>query len=138
MPYQAPSSSEIKTFLQETRRIAVVGLSDKPYRASYGVSQYMQRQGYEIYGVNPLLTEVLGRPVHPDISALPVKVDLINVFRRSEEVAAIVDEAIAHGAKGLWLQLGVIDEIAAAKAQAAGLLVVMDQCLKIVHGQLCA
>lgn len=138
MSYQAPTNTEIKHLLQATQSIAVVGISDKPYRASYGVSQYMQTQGYTLYGVNPLLTEVLGQPVYPEISALPVTVDLINVFRRSEEVPAIVEAAIAHGAKGIWLQLGVIDEAAAAKAQAAGLIVVMDQCLKIVHGHLCA
>src|SRR5690606_24010642 len=98
MAYQPPSSEEIKTLLQQTRSIAVVGLSDKPYRASYGVSQYMQRQGYALYGVNPMLQEALGQPAYPDLNALPVTVDMVNVFRRSEEVPAIVDAAIAHGA----------------------------------------
>lgn len=137
MAYQPPSSEEIKTLLQQTRSIAVVGLSDKPYRASHGVSQYMQRQGYTLYGVNPMLSEALGQPAYPDLTALPVTVDMVNVFRRSEEVPAIVDAAIAHGAKALWLQLGVIDEAAAEKAQAAGLTVVMDRCLMVVHRQLC-
>ncbi len=137
MAYQTPSSADIKTLLQQTRSIAVVGLSDKPFRASYGVSQYMQQQGYTLYGVNPMLSEALGQPAYPDLTALPVTVDMVNVFRRSEEVPAIVDAAIAHGAKALWLQLGVIDEAAAEKAQAAGLTVVMDRCLMVVHRQLC-
>lgn len=138
MSYIEPSSEDIRRLLTSIRSIAVVGLSDKPHRASYGVAHYMQRQGYQIYPVNPVIDKVLDERAYPDLSALPEQVDLVNIFRRSEEVPEIVEQAIAHGAKALWLQLGVVHEAAAAKAQAAGLTVVMDRCIKVVHAQHCA
>lgn len=138
MSYIEPSSEEIRKLLNNCRSIAVVGLSDKPHRDSYRVAHYMQRQGYQIYPVNPVLDKVLDERAYPNLSALPEQVDLVNIFRRSEEVPQIVEQAIAHGAKALWLQLGVVHEAAAAKAQAAGLTVVMDRCIKVMHTQLCA
>jgi len=117
------------------RTIAVVGLSDQPFRPSYGVSQYMQRQGYTIIPVNPTIRSVLGLPAYPSLAAIGQPIELVDVFRRSEYVAEIVDEAIAAGARGLWLQMGVIDRAAAERARAAGLFVVMDRCIKVEHGQ---
>lgn len=139
-PSQPPTSSntkpDLKALLESTQRIAVVGLSDKPYRASFGVSQYMQARGYHIYPVNPGITEVLNTKAYDSLADLPVQVDMVNVFRRSEEVPQIVEQAIAHGAKSLWLQLGVMHAEAEARAEAAGLIVVRNRCLKVVHAQL--
>ena len=123
----------IEQILTECRTIAVVGLSSNPIRPSYGVSKYMQDHGYRILPVNPNETEVLGERAYADLPALPVKPDLVNVFRRSEDAGAIVDEAIALNVKAVWLQEGVLDEAAAQRATKAGLLVVMDRCLLKEH-----
>lgn len=118
----------IKRILDECRTIAVVGLSSNPARPSHGVARYMQQQGYRVIPVNPGEQEVLGEKAHRSLADVPDKIDLVNVFRRSEEAGAVVDEAIRLEAKAVWLQEGVIDEAAAARAQDAGLLVVMDRC----------
>lgn len=120
------------------RTIAVVGLSPKPHRASYDVSQYMQRAGFRIMPVNPNAREVLGERAYASLSgaAKAERIDLANVFRNSEDVPPVIDEAMAIGAKAVWLQLGVVHEAAAARARAAGLLVVQDRCLKIEHARL--
>ena len=123
----------IEQILNECRTIAVVGLSSNPIRPSYGVSKYMQDHGYRILPVNPNEIEVLGERAYADLPALPVKPDLVNIFRRSEDAGAIVDEAISLGVKAVWLQEGVIDEAAAQRAADAGLLVVMDRCLLKEH-----
>jgi uncharacterized protein len=117
----------------DLKKIAVVGLSSDPSRASYGVARYMQRHGYQVIPVNPNESEILGVRAYPSLSDLAEPPDVVDVFRRPEHVAAVVDEAIAVGAKAVWLQLGVIDEQAAQKARDAGLLVVMDRCIKIEH-----
>lgn len=125
----------IETILNECRTIAVVGLSSNPARASYGVARYMQRQGYRIIPVNPNETEVLGERAFPTLAAVPDKVDLVDIFRRSEEAGEHVDEAIKLGAKAVWMQDGVIDEAAAKRALNAGLLVVMDNCILREHAR---
>ena len=122
------SAEAIRRILDECRTIAVVGLSSDPARASHGVSSYMRRQGYRVIAVNPNETEVFGEKAYPDLAAVPEKIDLVDVFRRSEEAGKAVDEAIAVGAKAVWLQEGVIDRDAAQRALDAGLLVVMDRC----------
>jgi predicted CoA-binding protein len=122
------SGESIRRILDECRTIAVVGLSSDPARASHGVSSYMRRQGYRVIAVNPNETEVFGEKAYPDLAAVPEKIDLVDVFRRSEEAGKAVDEAIAVGAKAVWLQEGVIDRDAAQRALDAGLLVVMDRC----------
>ncbi len=119
--------------LRNAKTIAVVGLSSNPMRDSYRVSGYMQDAGYRIIPVNPQETEVLGERSYPNLTAIPEPVDIVNVFRRSEFVAGIVDESIAIQAKAIWMQLGIIDEAAAAKAQSAGLSVIMDRCIMIEH-----
>ena len=112
--------------LRNSKTIAVVGLSDNPERISYGVSRYMQEQGYRIIPVNPMIEEALGEKSYPDLKSVPVPIDMVDVFRRSELAAPVVDEAIEVGVKYIWLQDGVIDEVAKAKAEAAGIPVVMD------------
>ena len=122
------SSETIRRILDECRTIAVVGLSSDPSRASNSVSGYMRRQGYRVIPVNPNETSVFGEKSYPDLFAVPEKVDLVDVFRRSDEAGKAVDEAIAVGAKAVWLQEGVIDSAAAQRAVDAGLMVVMDRC----------
>lgn len=123
----------IEELLRGSRTIAVVGLSSKKYRPSYGVSEYMQRAGYRIIPVNPRETEVLGEKAYPNLEAVPEKVDIVDIFRRSEFVSEIVDAAIRIGARAVWMQEGVVHEAAAEKARAAGLTVIMDRCILKDH-----
>ncbi len=122
--------------LRQTRTIAVVGISDNPSRDSYRVARYLQTAGYTLYAVNPTLDSVLGLKAYPDLQSLPEAVDLVDVFRRPDALPEIVEDAIAAGAKALWLQFGVIHEPSAQKARDAGLKVVMDRCIKIDHAGL--
>ncbi len=130
-----PSESELRTILTDARTIAVVGLSDKPERDSHEVALYLQAQGYRIVPVNPMLSEVLGEKSYPSLAAIPpdLHVDIVDVFRRSEQVPPVVDEAIARGAKVVWMQLGVAHPEAAAKARAAGATVIENQCIMVRH-----
>lgn len=116
----------IEDQLTHSKTIAVVGLSPNPERPSHYVSKYLQEHGYRIVPVNPILQEVLGEKCYPDLKSVPVPVDMVDIFRRSEFVGDIVDEAIAIGAKYVWMQDGVIDEDAARRAQKSGISVVMD------------
>lgn len=122
--------------LRQARTIAVVGISDSPARDSHRVARYLLQAGYTLYPVNPTLQEVFGLKVYPDLAALPESVDIVDVFRRPEFVPGIVADAIASGAKALWLQFGVIHPQAAQKARDAGLKVVMDRCIKIDHARI--
>ena len=126
----------LRGILQRCRRIAVVGLSANWYRPSYFAARYMQDHGYQIIPVNPAYDEVLGEPCYPDLASIPGPVDMVDVFRRSEDVPALVDAAIASGAGVLWMQIGVTNQDAAEQAEAAGMQVVMDRCVKIEHGRL--
>ena len=132
-------SERMPYILNHCRTIAVVGLSPKPHRASFDVSRYMQAAGYRIIPVNPAVANaggaILGEKTYPSLleAARYEKIDLVNCFRNSEDIPPVVDEAIAIGAKAVWMQLGISNPIAAAKAEAAGLLVVQDHCLKIDH-----
>jgi predicted CoA-binding protein len=136
MPFR--DDDAIRDLLSKAKVIAVVGLSSKRARASFGVSRYMQSVGYRIIPVNPNETEVLGEKAYSDLDAIPkdVKIDIVNIFRRSEEVAEVVDAAIRLHAPAIWMQEGVIHEDAAAKARAAGIFVVMDRCLLKDHRRL--
>jgi len=122
------SKETIRRILEECRTIAVVGLSSDSWRPSNSVSAYMKRVGYRVIPVNPNETEIFGEKAYPDLFAVPGKIDLVDVFRRPSEASKAVDEAIAVGAKAVWLQEGVIDREAAQRALDAGLLVVMDRC----------
>lgn len=126
----------ISELLNTAKTIAVVGLSDSPVRTSYGVSKYMQGQGYRIIPVNPTISESLGEKAYGSLLELPEKVDIVNVFRRSEFVPKVVDEAIRVGAPAIWLQEGVVDHEAAEKAEQAGIFVVMDRCILKEHRRL--
>ncbi|HTX17361.1 MAG TPA: CoA-binding protein [Bacteroidota bacterium] len=123
----------LRELLSSAATIAVVGASPKPWRDSGSIAQFLAGKGYRVYPVNPKYEEVLGLKCFPDLKSVPEKIDIVDVFRRPEEVDAVVDEAIAVGAKSVWLQLGVINEVAAAKAESAGLKVVMDRCIAVEH-----
>lgn len=126
----------ISEILHSARTIAVVGLSNKRFRPSYGVSEYLKRVGYRVIPVNPLEDEVLGEKSYPDLDSVPVPVDVVDIFRRSEFVPEIVEAAIRNGAKAIWMQEGVVHEQAARRAEAAGLTVVMDHCILKEHRRL--
>jgi predicted CoA-binding protein len=128
--------STLRRILKTNRTLAVVGLSANWWRPSYFAAKYMQEHGYRVIPVNPLIAEVLGEKSYPTLAAIPEQIDMVDCFRKSEEMDKLADEAIAIGAKTLWMQLGVVNEAAAAKARAAGLEVVMDRCVKIEHGRL--
>ena len=122
--------------LQETKSIAIVGISADENKSSFEVAYYLREFGYRIFPVNPKLTEWLGEKAYPDLLAIPEKVDAINIFRPSDQVMPFVDQAIQIGAKCVWLPLGIINEAAAKKARAAGLAVVMDACMMIEYERL--
>jgi len=126
----------IANLLQSTHVIAVVGLSAKPWRASYGVSEYMQSAGYRIIPVNPQEKEVLGEKAYFRLEDVPEAIDMVNIFRNSEAVPEIVEAAIKVGAKSVWMQEGIVHEAAAQRAREAGLVVVMDRCLLKEHRKL--
>lgn len=127
--FQNPSDAEIAERLSRTKSIAVVGMSPKEGRPSHGVSAALKRLGFELTAVRPGTDEVMGVPAVPSLRDLPGPVDMAVVFRRPEHVAEVVDDAIAEGLPAIWLQDGVIDEAAAARARDAGLFVVMDRCI---------
>ena len=135
-PIKPPSDKEIAELLRTARTIAVVGLSSKKWRASYGVAEFLQSSGYRIIPVNPKEKEVLGEKSYARLEDVPEKPDIVDVFRRSEAVPEIVESAIRLGAKAVWMQEGVANEEAAARAQAAGLLVVQDTCILKMHHRL--
>ena len=122
--------------LRRFHRVAVVGISADPTRPSHEVASYLRDAGYEILPINPTLANWEGRPCFPDLHAAPPPVELVDIFRRSELAGAAVDEAITVGARAVWMQIGVIDHAAAARARAAGLLVVMDRCMLTEHAGL--
>ena len=123
----------IAELLTSARTIAVVGLSSRRSRPSYGVSEYMQGAGYRIIPVNPQESEVLGEKAYPDLDSVPVPVDIVDIFRRAEYVPEIVEAAIRIGAKAVWMQEGVVHEEAAERARAAGRTVVIDRCILKEH-----
>jgi hypothetical protein len=134
---RATTDTEKRTILETVKTLAVVGLSSRKSRAGYTVPAYLQRQGYRIIPVNPHLEEgVLGEKPYPDLASVPDPVDLVLIFRRPEYIPPIVDQAIDIGADVVWMQLGITNEAAAAKAEAAGLDVVMDSCMMVDHRRL--
>ncbi|MCG7288019.1 MULTISPECIES: CoA-binding protein [Micrococcales] len=134
--WQGPSAPDRLALLRRTRSIAIVGASNNPARASYFVTTYLlSSTPYDVYLVNPRETSILGQPVYPSLDALPVVPDLVDVFRRHDDLPTVLDETLAVGAKALWLQLGSWHEEVAARGEAAGLTVVMDRCVKIEHAR---
>ena len=132
------TAKDIASLLQHARTIAMIDASDRPDRASYGVMRFLQEQGYRVIPVNPRITgeHVHGEYVWRELSQIGEPIDIVDIFRKSEEAGPIVDQAIAVGAKAVWMQLGVEDAVAAAKAEAAGLKVVMNHCPKIEFARL--
>lgn len=126
----------LRRVLGETRTIAVVGLSADWFRPSYFAAKYMQERGYRVIPVNPRYDEILGEKCYPDLRAIPEPVDLVDVFRKPADALAIAEDAVAIGARALWLQIGVINDAAREKAETAGLTVVMNRCVKIEYARL--
>ena len=133
MAFQNPSAAEMKAFLERVRAIAVVGLSPDPDRPSYSVAMYLQNNGYRIVPVRPGGGEILGEKVYARLDQIPFAVDAVDLFRKSREVGAHLDEAIALKLSGVWLQEGVVDAAAAGRARKAGLFVAMDRCMLKEH-----
>jgi predicted CoA-binding protein len=136
MPHQNPSDQELKQLLTDANTIAMVGASSNPDKASHGIMQKLQKAGYRVIPVNPREAEVLGEKSYPSLHDVPERIDIVDVFRRSEDTPAIADEAVAIGAKALWLQTGIVNDDAAARAKAGGLMVVMDACIRATHSLL--
>jgi predicted CoA-binding protein len=132
-PHSNATPEEIAQILQNTRIIAVVGLSPKPDRPSHQVAQYLKSQGYRIIPVNPGHTEILGEKCYSHLAAVPETIDMVNLFLSSDKIPPVVDQAIAQKAKTVWMQLGIVHNESAQKARAQGLKVVMNKCLKVEH-----
>ena len=130
------NDARMREVLTNARVIAVVGHSEQPHRTSYRIAQYLRAAGYTVYPVNPTVTTIDGEKSYASLADVPEHIDIVNVFRRSEYVAEVVDEAIAVGADTVWVQLGIVDEAARDKALAAGLDVAMDKCIKVEHARL--
>lgn len=131
MAFENPPRERIKEILEETTNVAVVGLSDNPERTSHMVAQALQVRGYRVIPVNPNADQILGEICYPSLSDIPEKVHIVNVFRRSEQVVPIAEEAVKIGAKVFWLQSGIMNDEAAEIAGGAGLEVIMDRCIKV-------
>jgi len=130
------SDAQIRKMLETASTIAIVGLSDKPDRESYRVAEYLQTHGYRIIPVNPTVDTVLGESSYARVADIPETIDIVDVFRKPDAVVAVVADAIEAGARVVWMQLGVVNQEAAKKAETAGLQVVMDRCIKIEHRRL--
>jgi predicted CoA-binding protein len=137
-PFANPDDEAIRRLLTSARRIAVVGLSPKPHRASHRVGRFLLESGYDVAAVYPRGEEILGCPVYRRVRDVPGPVDLVDVFRRREELPSVIDDVLAAGAAALWLQIGCIDEDGARRARDAGLTVVMNRCLMAEHARLLA
>jgi len=132
-----PDAAQIKDLLSDARTVAVVGLSDRSYRTSHAIARVLQGLGFRIFPVNPNLSgPVLGEEPYATVEQIPEPVDIVDVFRRSEKVMPVAEDAVAAGAKALWMQSGVVNEEAAAYAKEHGLIVVMDRCIKVDYASL--
>ena len=130
------SDEEMKEILESAKTVASVGLSGNKEKVSNGVGAYLLEHGYQVIPVNPTTDEILGKKSYPDLSSVPERIDVVQVFRRPEDVPPVVDEAIKVGAKVVWMQEGIVNEEAAQKAREAGLQVVMDACMRATHKRL--
>ena len=130
-----PTDRERLDLIRRSKSVAIVGASDNPGRASFFVATYLLSSHFDLYFVNPRLTQILGKPVYPSLAALPVVPDIVDVFRKHDDLPSVLEEAIAVGAKVLWLQLGLWHQDVARKGEASGLKVIMDRCLKIEHAR---
>jgi predicted CoA-binding protein len=136
MSHANPSNPELKQLLIDATTIAIVGASSNPDKASHGIMQKLQAAGYRVIPVNPRETEILGERSYPSLADVPVRIDIVDVFRRAEDTPGIADDAVTVGAKALWLQTGIVSQEAAARATAGGLIAVMDSCIGSAHSLL--
>ena len=137
MTWTAPTSAEVKTLLQESKNVAIVGISNKEDRASYQVAKWLQQNShFTLFFVNPVIEEVLGQKCFPSLADIPERIDIVDVFRKAEDCPSVLEKAIAVGAQSIWLQLGISNEEVAAHGAAAGMAVVMDRCIKIDYANL--
>ena len=136
LPESNPLDEEIRKILENSKTIAVVGLSDKPGRDSYRVARYLKENGYKIVPVNPTKPAILGEKSYPDLASIPIQIDIVDIFRNIDAIPGIVEEAIKIRAKVVWMQLGLAHNESARKATAAGLTAVQSKCLKIEHEKL--
>jgi predicted CoA-binding protein len=128
--------AELRNILKSARTVASVGVSSNPQKPSYGIFQYLVEAGYQMLPVNPTTPEVMGKQTYPDLASIPVRIDVVQVFRKSEDVPPVVEQAIQAGAKVVWMQEGVVNAQAAKRAEEAGLKVVMDRCMRNTHQRL--
>jgi predicted CoA-binding protein len=136
MPHQNPSDDQLRKLLTEARTIAIVGASSSPDRPSHGIMKKMLDAGYRVIPVNPREDEVLGQKAYGSLLDVPEKVDIVDVFRRAEDTPPIADDAVAIGAKALWLQSGIVNEETARRAWSGGLMSIMDMCIGVEHSLL--
>ena len=137
MTWTAPTLDQVKSLLQESKNVAIVGISNKEDRASYQVAKWLQGNShFTLFFVNPVITEVLGQKTYPSLADIPEQIDIVDVFRKAEDCPAVLEKAIAIGAKSIWLQLGIANDEVAAKGTSAGMQVVMDRCIKIDYANL--
>lgn len=137
MTWTAPTNAEVKTLLQESKNVAIVGISNKEDRASYQVAKWLQEHShFTLFFVNPVIDEVLGQKTYPSLADIPEQIDIVDVFRKAEDCPPVLEKAKAIGAKSIWLQLGISNDEVAAKGTEAGIKVVMDRCIKIDYANL--
>jgi predicted CoA-binding protein len=139
MSWNPPTDEQVKQLLLESKNVAIVGISNKPDRASFQVAQWLQQNShFTLFFVNPVVDEVLGQKTYPSLADIEEKIDIVDVFRKAEDCPPVLDKAIAAGASSIWLQLGISNGEVAEKGVAAGMNVVMDRCIKIDYANLCS
>lgn len=132
MTWSAPTNEEVRQLLQESKNVAIVGISNKADRASYQVAQWLQQNShFTLFFVNPVIDEVLGQKTYPSLADIPEKIDIVDVFRKAEDCPSVLEKAIEIGAKSIWLQLGISSDEVSEKGSSAGMQVVMDRCIKV-------
>lgn len=137
MTWTAPTNAEVKSLLQESKNVAIVGISNKENRASYQVAKWLQQNShFTLFFVNPVIDEVLGEKTYASLADIPVTIDIVDVFRKAEDCPSVLEKAIAIGAKSIWLQLGIVSDEVAVKGSDAGMQVVMDRCIKVDYAEL--
>ena len=137
MTWSAPSNSDVKSLLERSKNVAIVGISNKEDRASYQVARWLQQNShFTLFFVNPVIDEVLGQKTYASLADIPAQIDIVDVFRKAEDCPSVLDKAIAIGAKSIWLQLGIVSDEVAATGSDAGLEVVMDRCIKVDYANL--
>ena len=137
MTWSAPTNDEVKSLLQESKTVAIIGISNKEDRASYQVARWLQQNShFTLYFVNPVIDEVLGQKSYASLADIPEQIDIVDVFRKAEDCPSVLEKSMAIGAKSIWLQLGIVSDEVASKGTEAGVQVVMDRCIKVDYANL--